>query len=564
MQQKKNSFRNIWGWLVVLTAGLLLYRSFAALNLDHTRYYLLFVAAGVLAEMLAVPFPLGRVSGSTALFLAVALVYGLPAAWWVGFVATLLGQGIFNRGDSLRTVLFNAAQQVLSLAAGGWVLGLATGLAVDGVLVGGRPLWRAAAGLVLFMLSQQAANHLMVYLYGAPAGSSRRYCTWRDALRWDVLVCLFAFPFGLVLALVYRQISPLAGLALFIPVLVMQRLMGLYLGAEMTSREMAVFYRVVRRLAAAPASTETAGLLLQEIGQLVPYQTGVVYLLDDPGEDYTAVAVQGAWQKQFAGTSLKNSGDFIWQALQNNQAEIIFDTRSDPRLVRRAGLTAICRSLLLAPLAVDGRPVGLVVLGHRQPLFFDQRELQLVSLLAGQASQALTLSFLRYNLEKSRHADRLTGLLNGPAFQEQAARWLEEAREKQQEMLLLRLNIDGLAALNNRFGYPAGDRALAGTAAVLEMLRPPGTLAGRAGGDEFWLLWPDPPVGEVLPWVHSLQAAVREQVVVEEGIPRQVRLSAGGALFPGAAGDLVSLIRAAGRALEEAKKNPRERVVIRE
>ncbi|MGQ9556720.1 MAG: diguanylate cyclase domain-containing protein [Desulfurispora sp.] len=564
MQQKKNSFRYIWGWLVVLTAGLLLYRSFAALNLDHTRYYLLFVAGGVLAEMLAVPFPLGRVSGSTALFLAVALIYGLPAAWWVGFMATLLGQGIFNRGDSLRTVLFNAAQQVLSLAAGGLALGLTAGLAVDGVLAASRPLWRVVAGLSAFILAQQAANHLLVYLYGAPAGRSRRYCTWRDALRWDVLVCLFAFPFGLVLALVYRQTSPLAGLALFIPVLVMQRLMGLYLGAEMTSREMAVFYRVVRRLAAAPASTETAGLLLQEIGQLVPYQTGVVYLLDEPGEHYTAVAVQGAWQKQFTGTALRDSGDFLEQALRDGRAEIIFDTRSDPRLVRRSGLTSACRSLLLAPLSVDGRPVGLVVLGHRQPLFFDQRELQLVSLLAGQASQALTLSFLRYNLEKSRRTDRLTGLLNGPAFQEQAVRWLEEAREKQQEVLLLRLDIDGLATLNNRFGYPAGDRALAGTAAVLEMLRPPGTLAGRAGGGEFWLLWPDPPAGEVRPWIHSLQAAVREQVLVEEGIPGQVRLSAGGALFPATAGDLVSLIKVAGRALEEAQKHPRERVVIRE
>ncbi|MFZ5591377.1 MAG: GAF domain-containing protein, partial [Bacillota bacterium] len=369
--KKKNNFRTIWGWLVVLTAGFLLYGSFAALNLDHTRYFLLFIAAGVLAEMLAVPFPLGRVSGSMALFLAVALVYGLPAAWWVGFWAILLGQGIFNRGDSLRTVLFNAAQQVLSLAAGGWVLGMVTGVDAAGVLAASRPLWRTIAGLVLFMLAQQAANHLLVYIYGAPAGASRRYCTWRDALRWDGLVCLFAFPFGLVMALVYRQVSPLAGLSLFIPVLVMQRLMGLYLGAEMTSREMAVFYRVVKRLAGAPASTDTAALLLQEISQLVPYQTGVVYLIDETGDDYTAVTVQGAWQKQFAHTSIKNAGDFLLQVLHNNQPEIIFDTRSDPRLVRRTGITAVCRSLLLAPLAVDGRPVGLMVLGHRQPLYFD-------------------------------------------------------------------------------------------------------------------------------------------------------------------------------------------------
>jgi len=101
--------------------------TFPLLDLDHGRELLLLVGLAVLAEWLAVLLPQGQLSGGFAIIFATFLVYGPVAAVWVSGLASLVGQGVVNRGNPLRTTLFNAAQYVLALLGANLLYQLAGG-----------------------------------------------------------------------------------------------------------------------------------------------------------------------------------------------------------------------------------------------------------------------------------------------------------------------------------------------------------------------------------------------------------------------------------------------------
>ncbi|HBC94942.1 MAG TPA: GGDEF domain-containing protein, partial [Pelotomaculum sp.] len=114
MRPKEGFFHFTISWLVVSLAVWQLCRLFPSLDLDQTGELLVIIFLGVLAELLAVSFPHGQLSGSFTLIIATFLIYGPAATAWVSGVATVFGQGIANRGNPLRTTLFNTGQYVLA------------------------------------------------------------------------------------------------------------------------------------------------------------------------------------------------------------------------------------------------------------------------------------------------------------------------------------------------------------------------------------------------------------------------------------------------------------------
>lgn len=100
----------ILAWLMVGVAIWQMVTLFPYLNLDLTRDYLTLAALAFFSELTVDIFPAGRLSTGFAVLLAAQLVYGAAPAVWIWTLATLMGQGTANRGNSLRTTIFNAAQ----------------------------------------------------------------------------------------------------------------------------------------------------------------------------------------------------------------------------------------------------------------------------------------------------------------------------------------------------------------------------------------------------------------------------------------------------------------------
>jgi diguanylate cyclase (GGDEF)-like protein len=88
--------------------------------------------------------------------------------------------------------------------------------------------------------------------------------------------------------------------------------------------------------------------------------------------------------------------------------------------------------------------------------------------------------------------DDLTGLYNRRGFSTFSEQHLKLARRTNQELLLVCLDLDGLKQINDTFGHPEGDCALAKTAKVLKkVFHRDSDLIARLGGDEFVVLTMD-------------------------------------------------------------------------
>lgn len=83
------------------------------------------------------------------------------------------------------------------------------------------------------------------------------------------------------------------------------------------------------------------------------------------------------------------------------------------------------------------------------------------------------------------HTDELTGLHNRRGFQALAEQQMRLARRHGTPLYLAFVDMDGMKAINDRFGHASGDQALQDVAAALRATFRDSDVLARIGGDEF-------------------------------------------------------------------------------
>lgn len=104
---------------------------------------------------------------------------------------------------------------------------------------------------------------------------------------------------------------------------------------------------------------------------------------------------------------------------------------------------------------------------------------------AREREQAEKLAVLAAELERLSEHDELTGLFNRRGFEKRGDAVIESARGDEAEVCVLFTDVDGLKAVNDRFGHAAGDRALVDVAGAMRDALRATDVVGRIGGDEF-------------------------------------------------------------------------------
>jgi diguanylate cyclase (GGDEF)-like protein len=106
---------------------------------------------------------------------------------------------------------------------------------------------------------------------------------------------------------------------------------------------------------------------------------------------------------------------------------------------------------------------------------------------------AITQAQLRARLDqlsKLASRDFLTGLPNGHAFYQSAAKEMDRAFGLE-PMTLACIDIAGFRAINHRFGYPTGDQMMCTIVHTIKQHVPRPDLFGRLGGTSFAILLPN-------------------------------------------------------------------------
>ncbi|HBD91405.1 MAG TPA: GGDEF domain-containing protein [Gemmobacter sp.] len=157
--------------------------------------------------------------------------------------------------------------------------------------------------------------------------------------------------------------------------------------------------------------------------------------------------------------------------------------------------------------------------------------------------------------------DPLTGLLNRRALPGQFSNAARILGSKGTAMLVV--DLDHFKAINDRYGHDAGDLVLRAVAGVLsQTIRSQDTVV-RFGGEEFVVLLPDVNENGAAQAAWRICQQMRMGLRLDDGQVVQVSASVGVGFAPVTDQGLDVLLKTADQALYDAKRQGRDRVVMR-
>lgn len=196
------------------------------------------------------------------------------------------------------------------------------------------------------------------------------------------------------------------------------------------------------------------------------------------------------------------------------------------------------------------------------------RHHEIRDLLSERSVQMQELSMQQVVLQKQNQhlhllslTDGLTGLLNRGGLDQHLVKAYAMAKQQQQPLSLLLMDVDYFKSYNDQFGHPAGDEVLRQIGGILQRIcRRRGDIAARYGGEEFMLILPNTPKKAAQTIAHR----VCSEIAKTRFVHRALTLSVGVATLPDLAHDLSinTLVEQADNALYRAKQLGRNQVAV--
>lgn len=250
-----------------------------------------------------------------------------------------------------------------------------------------------------------------------------------------------------------------------------------------------------------------------------------------PGETIAAVT---------AGSSL---GEYTWSVLDGVDIEL-------------AGPEERGRFLLWLPLRIRGVLLGTLVGRSNTPIALGHEQAEAATLFAQQIAALLDVALALRREQRAAVTDSLTGLLNRRGFDERLREEIARAERSGRPFAVVLTDCDDLKRINDRFGHERGDAVLQAIARLLRNGKRLPDIAGRVGGDEFGLILPESGADAVAVVTERLRVAVHDIRLEGEGMTA----SFGIAVYPDNGRTSAALLRAADRALYEAKHGGKDRL----
>ncbi len=240
-------------------------------------------------------------------------------------------------------------------------------------------------------------------------------------------------------------------------------------------------------------------------------------------------------------------------------ARVGAEQRIADRIANRLRAEFGLRNALAAPLRVDGRVEGAIVLSRRTDEPWRPAARRLLTGAAFEASAALGRIYTLRDAELRATTDALTGLPNRRYFDEYLG-LLAQRRRAEDRIGVLMVDIDRFKRLNDTYGHAVGDHVLREVAQAIAGAVREGDVPARFGGEEFVVLLRNPGPSVAIEVGERVRRAVAELDLRRLGVPG-VSVSVGVAVAEHPDAALEEVVDDADRALYRAKRAGRDRVV---
>lgn len=212
--------------------------------------------------------------------------------------------------------------------------------------------------------------------------------------------------------------------------------------------------------------------------------------------------------------------------------------------------------LVIIPLKVKDKVNGIIVADNlytQKPI--TQDNLKIFIMLANQAGLAIENSQLYELVVHKSHTDSLTALWNHGYFQDTLLAEIKKAKETNQALSLLIIDVDDFKKFNDSWGHQNGDMALTELARVLKECSREIDYVCRYGGEEFSIILTNTPKQQAFMIAERLRQQIAQYQFPVASSKRRLQLtvSLGLASFPEDAGTKEELILKADKTMYLAK-----------
>ncbi len=245
--------------------------------------------------------------------------------------------------------------------------------------------------------------------------------------------------------------------------------------------------------------------------------------------------------------------------LAGRRREIDPDRLVADRIAARARAIFGLRHTQVAPLTSDDGMIGALLISRRTAGPWPAAARRLLLGAAVEASAALSRAYSHRQAEARASTDGLTGLPNRRYFDEFCA-LLSRRRRAEDSVGVLMVDIDRFKVLNDTYGHQVGDEVLRAVAAAIVGAVREDDVPARYGGEEFAVLLRNPTIAVAVEVGERVREAVATLDLARFGVPA-VSVSVGAAVAGDPAEPIMTTIDQADRALFDAKRGGRDRVV---
>lgn len=325
---------------------------------------------------------------------------------------------------------------------------------------------------------------------------------------------------------------------------------------QVTVHNLSLMGEMTALLQACSDTDESLDVICQFATRLLRTNSGVLYLFGESGDQ---VEARASWGEESRSNATFSPED-CW-ALRRGETHILDRTHHSlacRHLQDWAEITSVC-----VPIVAQGNVLGVLHLenhGHEthgeshNEKDFGEVEIGLANNLASQIALALASIQLRDTLRNLSVRDPLTGLFNRRYMEESLQREIANALRKSRPLGLVILDLDHFKKFNDTFGHDAGDLLLSEVGVLLAKTSRVGDIVCRFGGEEFVIIYPEAPPETVVRLTNQLREAIYALELQHFGQSLgQISASFGIAMFPKNGNTGEELLRAADKALYQAK-----------
>jgi diguanylate cyclase (GGDEF)-like protein len=298
---------------------------------------------------------------------------------------------------------------------------------------------------------------------------------------------------------------------------------------------------------------ETISLFVKKVGELVPFDTCAIYLIDETEEFAKAVHVEGENKSALKNKQVKSGEGATGYVLKTRKAVCNIEPGLDFAF-SDFEISQDYTAMVSLPLIADEKLLGAVSLYSCDLENYEEEHMRLLETVSRIASDAISVSLQHAESESRALTDPMTNLPNARSLQMQFEKETARASRNGTSFQLLMLDLDGFKAVNDTFGHKTGDKLLKELARVMSAQLRDYDFLARYAGDEFVVIMPETDQEGIRELSQRIEKAVDDFVLpLGEGKCAQVGISIGAACYPSHGETLDHVIIHADKAMYAAK-----------